>query len=62
MPNVNSCNPGEPGNFAPSFTAESHPSNQSRLVDHAYHDFSCYLECGGGIAKHKKSENNFPAK
>ncbi|KAL9189653.1 hypothetical protein ACHAXT_009328 [Thalassiosira profunda] len=33
-----------------------------RYVDHTYRDYSRYIEDGGKIAKHKKSEKNFPAK
>jgi hypothetical protein len=31
-------------------------------ADHTYRDFSCFLERGGVVPKHKKSENNFPAR
>eukprot|EP00580_Thalassiosira_gravida_P005030 CAMPEP_0201654638 /NCGR_PEP_ID=MMETSP0493-20130528/45604_1 /ASSEMBLY_ACC=CAM_ASM_000838 /TAXON_ID=420259 /ORGANISM="Thalassiosira gravida, Strain GMp14c1" /LENGTH=101 /DNA_ID=CAMNT_0048131203 /DNA_START=86 /DNA_END=388 /DNA_ORIENTATION=- len=31
-------------------------------VDHTYRDFSKYIENGGKLIKHKKSEANFPAK
>ncbi len=33
-----------------------------RYTDHSYHDFSTYIEDGGKIKKHKKSERNFPAR
>ncbi len=33
-----------------------------RYTDHSYHDFSTYIEDGGKIQKHKKSERNFPAR
>lgn len=33
-----------------------------RYVDHTYRDFSRYIEEGGRLIKHKKSEANFPAK
>ena len=33
-----------------------------RYTDHTYHDFSTYIEDGGKIEKHKKSESNFPAR
>ena len=33
-----------------------------RYVDHTYRDYSRYIENGGQLIKHKKSEKNFPAK
>mmetsp|Transcript_5546 Transcript_5546/g.12065 ORF Transcript_5546/g.12065 Transcript_5546/m.12065 type:complete len:403 (-) Transcript_5546:1048-2256(-) len=33
-----------------------------RYVDHTYRDFSKYIDEGGHLIKHKKSEANFPAK
>ena len=33
-----------------------------RFVDHTYREFSNYIEKGGKIEKHKKSESNFPAR
>ena len=31
-------------------------------MDHSYRDFSTYIEDGGRVEKHKKSDRNFPAK
>lgn len=31
-------------------------------VDHTYRDYSRYLQEGGKVARHKKSDTNFPAK
>jgi len=33
-----------------------------KYVDHTYRDFSRYVDEGGQLIKHKKSENNFPAR
>ncbi|KAL9186011.1 hypothetical protein ACHAXT_005249 [Thalassiosira profunda] len=33
-----------------------------RYVDHTYRDYSRYVEDGGELVKHKKHNNNFPAK
>lgn len=33
-----------------------------RYVDHTYRDFSCYIDDGGELVKHKKCDRNFPAK
>ncbi|KAL7525859.1 hypothetical protein ACHAXR_001191, partial [Thalassiosira sp. AJA248-18] len=33
-----------------------------RYVDHTYRDLSRYIESGGKICPHKKSDTNFPAK
>mmetsp|Transcript_32070 Transcript_32070/g.59230 ORF Transcript_32070/g.59230 Transcript_32070/m.59230 type:complete len:88 (+) Transcript_32070:233-496(+) len=55
-----SDNPDDHVNSVPSVAPASRPRSQSR-VDHTYRDFSCYLQEGGTTAKHKKSENNFPA-
>ena len=33
-----------------------------RYIDHSYHDYSTYIQDGGKIVKHKKSERNFPAR
>ncbi len=32
-----------------------------RYVDHSYHDYSSYIEDGGTVERHKKSDRNFPA-
>ena len=37
-------------------------TGQRKYVDHTYHDCSRYLERGGQITDHKKSQNNFPKK
>lgn len=36
-------------------------SSSIRYVDHTYRDFSDYVEQGGRLIKHKKSDKNFPA-
>jgi hypothetical protein len=41
---------------------ESRPSVLPRCTDHGYQDFSTYIEDGGKIEKHKKSDRNFPAR
>mmetsp|Transcript_3116 Transcript_3116/g.4793 ORF Transcript_3116/g.4793 Transcript_3116/m.4793 type:complete len:400 (+) Transcript_3116:33-1232(+) len=33
-----------------------------RFADHTYRDFSTYINDGGKVQKHKKSESNFPAR
>jgi hypothetical protein len=33
-----------------------------RFADHTYHNYSTYIEDGGKLQKHKKSESNFPAR
>ena len=33
-----------------------------KFKNHAYHDFSTYIDDGGKIEKHKKSDRNFPAR
>lgn len=37
-------------------------ANSLRYVDHTYRDFSQYTDHGGQLIKHKKCNNNFPAK
>ena len=37
-------------------------STSLKYVDHTYHDFSTYIIEGGELTKHKKSDNNFPAR
>ena len=37
-------------------------STSLKYVDHTYHDFSNYIIDGGELTKHKKSDNNFPAR
>ena len=32
-----------------------------RYVDHSYLDYSSYIEDGGTVERHKKSDRNFPA-
>ena len=34
----------------------------NRWVDHTYRDYSQYVNLGGELIKHKKSDRNFPAK
>ncbi len=35
--------------------------SRPRYTDHTYREFSTYIERGGKIDKHKKSDRNFPA-
>ncbi|KAL7530485.1 hypothetical protein ACHAWF_003396 [Thalassiosira exigua] len=39
-----------------------HGSSMVRYVDHTYRDFSRFIEEGGALQKHKKSDRNFPAR
>ena len=43
-------------------TAMNITSTSLKYVDHTYHDFSNYIIDGGELTKHKKSDNNFPAR
>lgn len=40
----------------------NYTSTSLKYVDHTYHDFSNYIIEGGELTKHKKSDNNFPAR
>jgi len=44
------------------FNFESRPNVLPRYTDHAYQDYSTYIEDGGRLQKHKKSERNFLAR
>jgi len=63
-----SCNNGEWASaFFDSATAVEEAAAEAehtlpRYADHTYHDFSTYIEDGGRIEKHKKSDRNFPAR
>lgn len=40
----------------------NYTSTSLKYVDHTYHDFRNYIIEGGELTKHKKSDNNFPAR
>ena len=40
----------------------SNNNSLNRWVDHTYRDYSQYVNLGGELIKHKKSDRNFPAK
>ena len=52
--------------FNTSPTADNEGSSSDalprRFADHTYRDFSTYIQDGGKVQKHKKSESNFPAR
>jgi hypothetical protein len=47
----------------PSFTFASAPNPGvfPRFADHTYRDYAAYIDEGGKIQRHKKSDRNFPA-
>lgn len=48
----------------PSIMSDDHKSASEsvKYVDHTYRDYSTYLQNGGQLIKHKKSDKNFPVK
>ncbi len=52
--------------FNTSLTEDNEGSSSDtlprRFADHTYRDFSTYIQDGGKVQKHKKSESNFPAR
>ena len=41
---------------------KSASSESVKYVDHTYRDYSTYIQNGGQLIKHKKSDKNFPVK
>ena len=51
-----------PAQYGFNFASMPNQGVLPRYADHTYCDFSTYIEKGGKIERHKKSDRNFPAR